>query len=404
MSRRPLEGLRILDFTHVLAGTFATRILGDMGADIVKVNSADRAAGVNNVDAPFYVMWNRNKRALALDMKHPQARALCERLIDEADVVIDNFAVGVLDRWGVGYAQAAQRNPRVIYVQMSGMGEGGPWSGFVTFAPTIHALCGLTHLTGVPGREDIGTGMSYNDHQAGLHGALAILAALEGRDRTGRGQRVDLSQFEVGVNFLGPSLLDLFGNGRAARPVGNVLPYDVAVPHDVYPCRPKSAGIVGERWLAIACLTDAHWRALREAMGDPEWARDPAFATAGGRAEGRKKIDVHVAEWTRDREVYETMMLLQSAGVPAGVVQDGVDLNEHDPQLRHAGFLTPVDDPDPQLGPMWVDRLPLHFEKTPCEVYLRPRRVGEDNVGVLHDWLGMSEAEVREREADGPLR
>ncbi|HUP09487.1 MAG TPA: CoA transferase [Caldimonas sp.] len=404
MSARPLEGLRVLDFTHVLAGTFVTRILGDMGADIVKVNSADRAVGANDVSSPFYVMWNRNKRALALDMKHPQARALCERLIDQADVVIDNFAVGVLDRWGVGYEPARKRNPRVIYVQMSGMGERGPWSGFVTYAPTIHALCGLTHLTGVPGREDIGVGYSYNDHQAGLHGALVVLAALECRDSTGRGQRVDLSQFEVGVNFLGPSLLDLFGNGRAARPSGNVLPYDTAVPHDVYPCKPKDAGIAGERWLAIACMTDAHWRALRRAMGDPDWARDPAFDSANGRAEARVRIDARIADWTRDRDVVATMNLLQAAGVPAGVVQDGIDLNEHDPQLRHARFLTPVDDPDPQLGPMWVDRLPLHFEKTPCEVYRRVRRVGEDNVSVLHDWLGMSEAEVRAQEADGPLR
>ncbi len=404
MSRRPLEGLRILDFTHVLAGTFATRLLGDMGADVVKVNSAERAVGVNDVGSPFFVMWNRNKRALALDMKHPDARELCLRLVEQADVVIDNFAVGVLDRWGIGYTDGSARNARVTYVQMSGMGEGGPWSGFVTFAPTIHALCGITHLTGVPGREDIGAGASYNDHQAGLHGAFAILAAIEARERTGRGQHVDLSQFEVGVNFLGPSLLDLFGNGRAARPTGNALPYDVAAPHDVYPCRPQGEGIAGERWLALACLTDAQWRALRDAMGDPGWARDPALDTAAGRVAARARIDAAIADWTRDRDAYETMLLLQSSGVPAGVVQDGVDLVEHDTQLRHAGFLSPVDDPDPELGPMWVDRLPLHFEKTPCDVYLRPRRVGEDNESVLRDWLGIDEAGVCAREADGPLR
>jgi benzylsuccinate CoA-transferase BbsF subunit len=403
MSPRPLDGLRILDFTHVLAGTFVTRILGDMGADVVKVNSADRAVGVNNVGAPFYVMWNRNKRALALDMKHPDARELCLHMIEQADVVVDNFAVGVLDRWGVGYAEGSARNPRVTYVQMSGMGARGPWSGFVTFAPTIHALCGLTQLTGVPGREDIGTGTSYNDHQAGLHGAFAILAALEARERTGRGQHVDLSQFEVGVNFLGPSLLDLAANGRAARPSGNVLPYDVAVPHNVYPCRAKGEGILGERWLAIACMTDAQWEAMRRVLGNPEWSRDPSFAAATGRAAARVQIDAGVATWTRDREPYEAMLLLQSAGVPAGVVQDGIDLCEQDAQLRHTGFLRRVDDEDAELGSMWADRLPLHFEKTPCDVYLRPRRVGEDNAGVLRDWLGMSEEEVRAREDGGPL-
>ncbi|MGA0840684.1 MAG: CaiB/BaiF CoA transferase family protein, partial [Pseudomonadales bacterium] len=234
---RPLEGLRILDFTHVLAGPYATRILADMGADVVKVNSAERALAGNGPESPYYVMWNRNKRALALDMRNPEGRAVCRQLCDQADVVIENFAVGVLDRWGIDYRTVAATNPGVIYVQMSGMGHGGPWSGYVTYAPTIHAISGLTHVTSVPGREDIGIGFSYNDHQAGLHGTVAILAALEARRRTGAGQQVDLSQFEVGVNFLGPALLDWFANGHAARPVGNRLPYDAAGPPGVYPCR-----------------------------------------------------------------------------------------------------------------------------------------------------------------------
>ena len=137
----------------------------------------------------------------------------------------------MLDRWGVGYQQVSKTNPGVVYVQMSGMGDDGPWSQFVTYAPTIHALAGLTHLTGVAGREDIGVGFSYNDHQAGLHAAVAILAALEARHHTGRGQRIDISQFEVGVNFAGPSLLDYFATGRAARPTGERLPYDQVAPH-----------------------------------------------------------------------------------------------------------------------------------------------------------------------------
>ena len=195
LGKRPLDGIRILDFTHVLAGPFATRVLGDMGADVVKVNSVNRAVGANTTMHPYYLMWNRNKRALALDLSHEKSRVICRELCETADVVIDNFSVGVLDRWGVGYEEVSATNPGVIYVQMSGMGDGGPWSKYVTYAPTIHALAGLTHLTGVPGREDIGLGFSYNDHQAGLHGAVAILAALASRHSTGRGQRVDVSQF-----------------------------------------------------------------------------------------------------------------------------------------------------------------------------------------------------------------
>jgi len=400
---RPLEGLRVLDFTHVLAGPFATRILADMGADVVKVNSQERAPPGQGPDSPYYVMWNRNKRALALDMRSEGARAICRQLCDQADVVIENFAVGVLNRWGLGYERVRETNPGVIYVQMSGMGGDGPWSKFVTFAPTIHALTGLTHLTSVPGREDIGIGFSYNDHQAGLHGVVAVLAALEARRRAGHGQRVDLSQFEVGVNFLGPSLLDWFANGRAGRPTANRLPYDEAAPHGVYPCLPQGEGVVGERWIAIACMTDAQWCALVEVLDRPAWTDDPALATAGGRASA-EWLDTRLAEWTRNQDALALMERCQRAGIPAGVVQNGVDLIERDPQLAASAFLMPMDEAGLPLGQTYADRLPLHFEHTPCNIYRRTRLLGEDNAAVLHDWLGMSEADVRRGETDGILR
>ncbi|MBM4204756.1 MAG: CoA transferase [Gammaproteobacteria bacterium] len=400
---RPLEGLRVLDFTHVLAGPYATRILGDMGADVVKVNSRERAIAGNGPESPYYIMWNRNKRALALNMRSDSGKALCRRLCDNADVVIENFAVGVLDRWGIGYTTVSETNPGAIYVQMSGMGHGGPWSSFVTYAPTIHAISGLTLLTSVPGREDIGIGYSYNDHQAGLHAAFAILAALEARRRTGRGQQIDLSQFETGVNFHGPALLDWFANGRAARPVGNRLPWDSAAPHGVYPCIPKGEGITGERWIAIACLTDEHWRALREVMGRPAWAMDPALNAVEGRMKTIERIDTEVAAWTRQHDALTLMHRCQAAGVPAGLVQDGTDLTDHDPQIRAARFIQPIDEPGSPLGQTFADRLPLHFEKTPCDEYHRARLLGEDNAAVLKDWLGLSADDVRAGEADGTL-
>ena len=399
---RPLEGLRILDFTHVLAGPFATRILGDLGADVVKVNSMARS-GPNGPDSTYYIMWNRNKRGLALDMSRTESRDICRRLAEQADVVIDNFSVGVLDRWGLGYDDVQVANPNVIYVQMSGMGDGGPWSNFVTYAPTIHALAGLTYLTGVPGRQDIGIGYSYNDHCAGLHGACAILAAVEARRHTGRGQRIDMSQFEVGVNLLGPTLLDYFANGRAAQPSGNKLPYDLAAPHNCYPCAgAASDAVADERWVAIACLSDAQWQALRAVMGDPEWARDPALETAAGRV-ADADLDGRIAGWTRTLTATEVMVRCQDAGVPAGVVQTGADLGDHDPQLRHNGFLAEFEEPHPGPGTIYVDRLPIYYEGTPCDVYRRARRIGEDNAAVLADWLGLPEADVRRGEEDGYL-
>ncbi|MDG1123295.1 MAG: CoA transferase [Pseudomonadales bacterium] len=409
---KPLQGLKVLDFTHVLAGPFATRILADMGADVIKINSADRAVGTQDPHHPYYLMWNRSKRALALNMSQDSAKQLAGQLANQADIVIDNFSAGVLDRWGIGYKQISTTNKGVIYVQMSGMGDGGPWSKFVTYAPTIHALCGLTHTTSVPGREDIGLGFSYNDHQAGLHGTVAVLAALEARNRTGKGQRVDVSQFEVGVNFLGPSLLDFFANNNTARPCGNDLPYDVQAPHGCYRCldETRSTGAdeatqakINERWIAIACTDDAQWQSLCMLMQNPSWCQDARFSSAQGRHQAQEELNTLVGQWTATNEAYDLMARCQRAGVPAGVVQDGADLAERDPQLAEVNFLQAMDDVHPTLGQTWFDRLPLHFEKTPCDEYRRVRAIGEDNEQVLKDWLGMDSASVAAHAAEGTL-
>ena len=405
---RPLTGLRVLDFTHVLAGPFATRILADMGADVVKINSAQRAVGTQDPKHPYYLMWNRNKRALALNLTTDEGKTVARELCLQADVVIDNFSAGVLDRWGIGYQAIHEHNPQAIYVQMSGMGDGGPWSKFVTYAPTIHALAGLTHTTGVSGREDIGIGFSYNDHQAGLHGAVAVLAALEQRYRTGIGHRVDISQFEVGVNFLGPSLLDYFANGATARPVGNDLPYDAAAPHGCYPCKggspnPDKIPGLGESWIAIACMTDTQWSALKTVMNHPQWTAHKELDSVKGRMAHKQTLEQHLSSWTQDQDAYDLMARCQAAGVPAGVVQDGADLLERDPQLAGAEFARPMDDAHPELGPTWIDALPIHFTKTPCNQYQRVRTIGEDNAAVLQDWLNMSAAEVAKNQTEGVL-
>ncbi len=401
---RPLEGLKVVDFTHVLAGPFATRVMGDMGADVIKINSAERAAGANDPTHPYYIMWNRNKRALALNMADDKARDICRQLCEKADIVIDNFSVGVLDRWGVGYEAVRVVNPGVVYLQMSGMGTGGPWSKYVTYAPTIHALSGLTHMTGVPGREDLGIGFSYNDHLAGLHGVVALLAALEARRRRGHGQHIDMSQFEVGANFLGPSLLDYRVNGHAARPAANKLPYDEVAPHGCYPCQPQSdIPVLGERWIAIACMTDEEWHSLVKEMGNPAWANDDHWASAASRYQHSEKLDKLIASWTQEQEAYELMHRLQAAGVPAGVVQDGADLAEKDPNLAASEVLSMIEDIHPDLGVTWADKLPMHFSRTPCDVYHRVKMVGEDNAAILSDWLGMDAETVSTNEASGVL-
>ena len=394
----PLEGIRILDFTHVLAGPFATRVLGDMGADVVKIMSSTRAGLAGGVDHPYHALWNRNKRVFQLDLSRQEARDIARDLALRADVVIDNFSVGVLDRWKIGYEAVSPDNPGVIYIGMSGMGTSGPWSKYVTYAPTVHALAGLTYLTGVPGRNDIGIGFSYNDHMAGLHGAVAVLAAIEGRRLTGQGQRIDMSQFEVGVNFGGPALLNWFANGVAAEPVGNDPPWESWTPHAIYP----SAG--EDRWCAIAVIDDDQWRSLCRLMEADDWIVDASLATAEGRRAHQPELDKRIGEWTSGQDRYELMHRCQAAGVPAGVVQTGDDLVVRDPQLAQANMHFAYDDPHPNLGPLKADRLALQFEQTPATVYNRSEVFGESNQSVALDWLEMSAEEVARLEADGVIK
>ena len=368
-----------------------------MGADVVKIMTSTRAGLAGGVEHPYHVMWNRNKRVLQLDLSREEAREIARRLAREADIVIDNFSVGVLDRWQLGYEAISPDNPGVIYMGMSGMGVSGPWASYVTYAPTVHALSGLTYLTGVPGRNDIGIGFSYNDHMAGLHGVVALLAALESRRATGNGQQIDMSQFEVGVTFSGPALMDWHANGVAAEPVGNRHAWEPWTPHGIYPCKGE------DEWCAIALIEDDQWQALCRLMEADDWLEDESLSTAEGRKARREEIDARVEEWTRSQERYELMARCQESGVPAGVVQTGQDLVSRDPQLAHSGMFFEFGEAHPALGPVQGDRLPLRFEGSPVSEYQRSEMFGESNASVAGDWLGMDESEVRSLESDGVM-
>lgn len=401
---RPLDGVRVLDFTHVLAGPFCTRLLADMGADVIKVNSLSRVQ-INAPAGPYFTMWNRNKRTVSLDMNHEKAREIAGELAQLADVVIDNFSMGVLDRWGIGYDTIGKTNKKVIYVQMSGMGSGGPWSSFVTYAPTIHALAGLTYTTGVPGRENIGLGYSYNDHQAGLHAAVSVLSAIEARRHTGTGQRIDISQFEVAVNLLGPTFMHFFRNGRVTEPSGNDLQYDKIAPHGCYRCKDSpNNGSSKEAWIAIACLDNAQWKSFCNVMENPGWVSKAPLTSPSGRYENRQFLDEQISKWTSKFDSRELMDLLQNAGVAAGTVQDGRDLMENDPQLQKVNFIRKIEEQHPRMEETYADKLPIDFEATPCEVYKRARVLGEDNESVLSDWLGLDSESVEHGEEEGYLR
>jgi crotonobetainyl-CoA:carnitine CoA-transferase CaiB-like acyl-CoA transferase len=388
---RPLEGIRVVDFTHVLAGPFATRVLADLGADIVKVQTESRSQGAHANDFPYFPMWNRSKRSLCLDMTREGAAEALRALVEQADVVIENFSAGVLDRWGVGWEQLSAWNPGLVYVAMQGAGNDGPWREYVTFAPTVHALCGLTALTGPEGRLDCGTGVALNDHASGLAGAFAVLAALEARRRTGRGQFIDLSQLEVGTYLVGPALLDWLANGREAVAAGTRDAFSDPVPNDVV----RSGD---DRWLAVTAADDVDWARVAALVG----VDDAGLATVAGRRERRDEVRGSVAAWAAGRAAEEAAVALQEVGVAAYAVQDAPHLTGQDPQLAHRRWVVDVD--SPILGTQHTDRFPAELSDAagPIELrYAHSPYLGEHSFEVAGELLGLDEAAVAERIGDG---
>ena len=296
----PLAGIRIVDFTHVLAGPFATRVLADLGAEVIKVQTEVRTQGFNGSDFPYAGMWNRSKSSITLNMADERAVGVLRTLVEQSDVVIENFSAGVLDQWGAGWSELSSWNDQIIYLSMQGAGVDGPWRDYVTFAPTVHALCGLTALTGPEGRLDCGPGVAVNDHVSGLAGALALLAALEARRRTGRGQHIDLSQLEVGTYLVGPALLDWQANAREARAGGTRDAFSDPVPNDVV------AAADGE-WLAVTARHDDDWRRLAPLIAAPS-----GLDTLDARRRRRDEVHDLLTTWAARQPAAAAVDLLQA--------------------------------------------------------------------------------------------
>ena len=389
---RPLEGVRILDFTHVLAGPFGTRVLGDLGADVIKVGTGARSAGANSPEHPYYTMWNRNKRHITVNMGSEEGRALARKLAGSCDVVIENFSAGVLKRWGLDREGLRDANPGVTVIHMGGMGQDGPWKDFVTFAPTIHALTGLTYLTNPPGEHLLGYGFSLTDHLSGLAGALAALEGIAHRERTGEGLAVDLSQYELGLGLMGPAFIDYFANGVNPEPVGNRHPFAMQAPHGIYRCAGE------DRWVAIAADSDGEWQRLAALIGGLE--ADDRFANLEARLTNQDALDAALSEWTAQQAPEAVAELLQAHGITAGVVQNARDLSE-DPQLASRGFFGTAN--AAPWGDYGIDRFPALFNGKRPARYDGVHAVGEDTFDVATDLLGLSDAAVTELLASGAL-
>lgn len=391
---RPLEGLRILDFTHVLAGPFGTRVLGDLGAEVLKIGTASRASLTNSPDHPYYMMWNRNKRSISLNMATPEGRDVAHKLAATCDVIIENFSAGVLERWGLDRAGLADVNPGVTVISMAGMGKDGLWRDFVTYAPTIHALTGLTYLTSVPGDDLLGYGFSLTDHLSGLAGALAALEGVAHRDRTGVGLSIDLSQYELGLGLMAPALLDYTANGVNPEPVGNRHPFGMWAPHGIY----RAAG--DDEWIAIAVRGNDEWSRFARVVGG-NLGTDDRFGSHELRIQHQDALDSVISEWTGTRDRFEVAELCQAAGICAGAVQNAKDLTTRDSQLAFRGLFGSIQSDN--WGEYQIDQFPALFSGERPARYEGVRQPGEDTFSVLAEVLSMSDEAIAELMAGGAL-
>ena len=385
MNKDVLSGLRVLDFTWMLAGPYATRILADFGAEVIKVQSNKTSGGGESNITGYFNTWNRNKRGITLDMSYPEAREIALKLTGISDVVIENFSPRVMSNWGLNYEKMKEVRPDLIMVSMAAMGQTGPWRDFVAYGPTIQALSGLTYLTSFSKNTPIGLGYSYADIIAGLYAALAVLAALEYRDRTGQGQYVDISEYGAMCTLMGPTFLDISVNHNEVLPKGNRPDEIQAAPYGCYKC----LGI--DRWCVIAAFNETEWQALCHIMGYPSWAREERFSTLPKRKVHAEELDKLVTQWTSTCTAEELVLLLQEAGVPSGVVQNAEDLSE-DLQLKARDYFVGLE--HPVLGMTTSDASPIRLSDSVTAGWKAAPLLGEDNRYVYKELLNLSESEL----------
>lgn len=403
-AKRPLEGLKIIDFTWLISGPIACKFLADYGAEVVKIESSSvpdnirittpfnaNIAGVNR--SATFANYNSSKYSLSLNLKHPKASNIAKKLVAWADVIVESFRPGTMKRWGLGYEELRKIKPDIIMLSMTMQGQTGVFSHLPGVGTQLQALVGVTHLTGWPDREPAGTPIPYPDFISPWYILVAIMAALDYRRRTGQGLYIDISQLETSLQFMVPPLLDCMVNGRVQTRLGNQHPY--AAPHGVYRCRGDN------RWCAIAVFTDEEWRSLCEVMGSPSWTKEPRFATFLTRKENEPELNMLVEKWTSTHTAEEVTSLLQAAGVPAGVVQNGQDLLDYDSQLQHRRHFRILD--HPETGQHVTEVAPYRLSRSPGEPKWAAPCLGEHNNYVCTQILGMSDAEFIELVAEGIL-
>lgn len=393
----PLSGVTVLDLGRHLAGPTAAMWLGDLGADVIKIENPDRGEDGRTAGPPFYkgesaffLSANRNKRSLAIDVKRPEGQEIFRKLAEKADVVVENFRPGVMEALNIGYERVSATNPGIIYCSISGFGADGTFADRPGLDQIIQGFSGLMSVTGFEGGEPVRVGVPIADLLTGLFGSYGVLAALQARERTGRGQRVNTSLLEGMVGMLGFQATRYLNGGDIPPPAGNHHP--INAPYGVFKGR--------DGYLTIGATGDKRWPKFCEVIDAPEFLSDPRFETNGGRHEHRLELADLIAEKLQARSIEEWEVLLNANGIPCGPIYRVDQALEH-PQVQHREMV--VEREHAAVGPIRLLGLPVKLSDTPGDVFLSPPVLGQHTREIVQG-LGYSDAEIRGLAEDGVLR
>jgi crotonobetainyl-CoA:carnitine CoA-transferase CaiB-like acyl-CoA transferase len=402
MQKLPLANIKVLDFTQVRVGPQITQWLAVMGAEVIRVETKLRpesfkmTGNPGNLTAPtknrvgYFASLNYSKKSITINMKTPKSFDLVKDLLKHIDIVAENYRTGVMERWGMGYADLKKINPGIILVSASGFGRTGPMKDEPAYAPVIDGFSGFSYVNGYPDGEPAEAGArGYSDSIAAYQGVFAVMAALYHRSKTGEGQFLDLSMSEADVAFAPEAVIEYAVSGRIQQRLGNSDKY--MAPHGVYRC-------LGEdKWIAIAVSNEKEWAALCKAMGNPKWTKEPKFAGMANRRTNKDALDKFITNWTATQEHYAAMNLLQAAGVTAGASLNVEEFCE-DPHIKAREDMVDIEYPDKTK----IRRLTLPWKLSGYGKgnYTHPPAAGEDNQYVFGELMGLSDEKIKELEKE----
>jgi len=401
MAQLPMDGIRVLELTTGAAGPTCARVLGEFGAEVIRIETRLRGDGHRGEDPkkwnkkPDFVKLHRGKKSFTVNMSTERGRELVQELAKKCDVLVENYGLGVVEKWGLDYPQLKELNPSCILVRIKGLGCTGPHAADLTWGPNVGNIMGSTYLWNYPGASTptAEPRTQHPDFMGGVTGAFAVVLALIHRKKTGRGQWIDNAQLEIGASLLGPRYLEYSVNGRDPEPQGNRSL--VAAPYGAYRCKGN------DRWCVIAVYTQEEWERFCSLLGEGGLAPNGNFATHLERVRHREELDRWVEAWTSQRDAYEVMDRLQGLGVCAAVVQDVEDQFKRDAQYAARGFLAKLT--EPEAGEVVTEGLPLRLSETPGRIRGPAPLMGEHTHEIARELLGLSDDEIKASEEERVL-